>query len=116
MVEILDRMHFEMTVDAYYLNPVSVHPSDLCSIYLTLATALVMVVSTPGTQADFMLGPFASGSMSQAEVLFKSAMSFGESLPQFSDGDLWSVQTHALIALFKFSVSKWNAAYASLGK
>ncbi|CAG9937618.1 unnamed protein product, partial [Clonostachys rosea f. rosea IK726] len=116
LVELMERRHLEMTINAYYMNPSSVHPSDLCNIYLTLAASLVMVVPTPGTEADFLLGPFSIGSIEQAEALLKSAMYFGEQLPEFTDGDIWSIQAHALIAMYKFSVSKWNAAYASIAK
>ncbi|CAG9972151.1 unnamed protein product [Clonostachys byssicola] len=116
LVDLIERRHLEMTINAYYMNPASVHPSDLCNIYLTLATSLVMVVPTPGTEADYLLGPFSIGSIEQAEALLKSAMYFGEQLPEFTDGDLWSIQAHALIAMYKFSVSKWNAAYASIAK
>ncbi|CAH0049149.1 unnamed protein product [Clonostachys solani] len=116
LVELMERRHLEMTVNAYYMNPASVHPSDLCNIYLTLAASLVMVVPTPGTEADYLLGPFSIGSIEQAEALLKSAMYFGEQLPEFTDGDIWSIQAHALIAMYKFSVSKWNAAYASIAK
>ncbi|VUC20311.1 unnamed protein product [Clonostachys rosea] len=116
LVELMERRHTEMTINAYYMNPASVHPSDLCNIYLTLAASLVMVVPTPGTEADYLLGPFSIGSIEQAEALLKSALYFGEQLPEFTDGDIWSVQAHALIAMYKFSVSKWNAAYASIAK
>lgn len=65
---------------------------------------------------DDTLKPLLTGPVDYADLYFRSGKFLGELVPGYEDGDIWSVQARVLMALYKFLVSKWNAAYEYLGE
>lgn len=112
-VEIVDRQEFDRSLHSALEDPRSVCKSSLSLIYLVLANGLAMALPK---KIDNSLAMIVTDTRDHADLFFRSGIRLAEGAPGYYEGDLWSIQARALMALYNFSVSKWRPAYIMLSK
>lgn len=111
-----DRQAFTESFDHLYSNPLSVNPTFLCLLYLTLAIGLVLATPMPNTPEESIVQRLRSDPVDRAEAYFRGAQTLGDPVTGFEDADFWSVQALCLMSVYKLTVSRRNAAYAYYGR
>ncbi|RYO83974.1 hypothetical protein DL764_009389 [Monosporascus ibericus] len=112
---VFNKKSFLESMEEWYADPLSVHSSVLCLLYLVFAIGLVLARPVLGSAEEAVISKLRSERVSRAELFYRNARMLADPVSGFEDADFWSVQALLLTSLYMLAVSKRNAAYAYHG-